>query len=482
MKRVAVIGAGFGGLSAAGELARQGHHVTLFEGSSTLGGKAQAVVHDGVALDTGPTLLTMPDVVAEQFARLGATDLLPRFHRLALQSRYVWQDGRTFDCWEALERAQASAEALAAGEGAALARFFRAAEQIWRAAGEPYLEAPYEGPAGFMARVFKRGLGTVFTGLTLSTLDQLARAHFRSDSLQHFVGRFATYAGASPYEASAAFAMIAHLERAFGVHHVEGGMAALVRGLGAAVQRLGVDVRLGQRAQWTRRGPALLVTTPDGDERFDAVVVNQDPLAERPAAQPLAMSGFVFHVDVSARLAWPHHTILFSRDYRREFDQLFGGQVPDDPTIYVNHPAASDATMAPPGRSGLFVMVNAPAFDAAAPAAQVEAQWREHAARLEAHCLERLAAWDPTFAVTPKRVFARRTPVDLAARGAPGGSIYGFLPHGRFGAFRRPRMRSATPGVFYAGGGTYPGGGVFMVMLSGRFASGLVQQHLEAHA
>ncbi len=482
MKRVAVIGGGFGGLSAAGELARQGHHVTLFEGADTLGGKAQAVTHDGVVLDTGPTLLTMPDVVAEQFTRLGAVDLLPRFHRLELQSRYVWDDGPAFDCWEALERAQASADGLAPGEGAALGRFTKDAEQIWRAAGEPYLEAPYEGVASFMARVLKRGLATVATGLKLATLDELGRRHFRTPQLQQFVGRFATYAGASPYDASAAFAMIAHLERAFGVHHVEGGMGALVRGLAAAVQRLGVDVRLSQRAKWVQRGSELLVTTAGGDERFDAVVVNQDPLAERKSAEPLAMSGFVFHVDVQRRLDWPHHTILFGRDYRREFDQLFGGQVPDEPTIYVNHPAASDATMAPAGRSGLFVMVNAPAFDVSAPPERVEALWRDSAARLEAHCLKRLAAWDPAFARATKTVFARRTPVDLAARGAPGGSIYGFLPHGKFGAFRRPRMRSATPGVFYAGGGTYPGGGVFMVMLSGRFASGLVQRHLEARA
>ncbi|HXX30448.1 MAG TPA: phytoene desaturase, partial [Myxococcaceae bacterium] len=71
------------------------------------------------------------------------------------------------------------------------------------------------------------------------------------------------------------------------------------------------------------------------------------------------------------------------------------------------------------------------------------------------------------------RVLGERTPLDFARQGAPGGSLYGHLPHGRLGAFRRPRLR-AGPGVVFAGGGTHPGGGVPMVMLSGRFASELL--------
>lgn len=156
-RRVAVIGGGLGGLSAAGELARLGHRVTLFEGSNTLGGKAQVVQHAGLTLDTGPTLLTMPATVREVFARLGAEDLLPAFHRLELHAQYRYPDGREFLCWDDLDRAAASADALQAGEGAALRAFSTEAAAIYRAAGEPYLEAPYENMPAFMARVLGRG-------------------------------------------------------------------------------------------------------------------------------------------------------------------------------------------------------------------------------------------------------------------------------------------------------------------------------------
>jgi phytoene desaturase len=330
--------------------------------------------------------------------------------------------------------------------------------------------------AGFLGRVLKRGLGTIVTGIKLSTLDGLARKHFRSPELRAFAGRFATYAGGSPWQTSAAFAMIPHIERTWGVHHVEGGMGALVAALRTAVRRLGVTVHLGAKARWESRGPRFLAGPPGEELEFDSVVVNADPLAELGrSGEPLSMSGYVFHVAVDRRVSLPHHLIVFSADYAGEFKELFAGHAPSDPTIYVSHPAATDPTVAPPGASGLFVMVNVPAFT---DRARAEAEWPALAARLQEHCLTRLRANFPELAAARLRVFAQRTPLDLAAQGAPGGSIYGFLPHGRFGPFRRPALTGRVPGLFYAGGGTHPGGGVPLVMLSGHFAAGLALTHL----
>ncbi|MBL8941311.1 MAG: FAD-dependent oxidoreductase, partial [Archangium sp.] len=222
VKRVAVIGGGIGGLTAAGMLARKGHRVTLFEATGSLGGKAGTLRVDGLVFDTGPTVMTMPDTVRATFADLGAEDLMPRLARLPLQTHYRYADGREFLCWEDLDRAAESAAALHPADGDGLRSFFADAQRVYRAAGQPYLDAPYETMMGFMARAARNGLGTLVTGLKLSTLDALGQKHFESQHLQQFVNRFATYAGASPYEANAAFAMIAHIERAFGVHHAIG--------------------------------------------------------------------------------------------------------------------------------------------------------------------------------------------------------------------------------------------------------------------
>ncbi len=351
--------------------------------------------------------------------------------------------------------------------------FYAEAARLYRAAGEPYLEVPFEGMAAFMARVARRGPSAVLAGLRMGSLDDLARKHFRSPELQQFVGRFATYAGASPYQASAAFALIPHLERAHGVHHVEGGMGALVEALSTAAVRAGVDVRLDRPVQRsTADGLGLVVD--DEELRFDAVVMNQDPLAAngRTQPEPLALSGYVLLLEADRRLPLAHHTVRFSSDYRAEFDALFSGRLAEDPTVYFCHPAATDPTMAPEGKSGLFVMANAPAIDAAAG----DEEWVRREATLREQCLAAArAVVGPEVGLT---VLGERTPRDLERLGAPGGSIYGFLPHGKFGPFRRPRIRGAHPGLFYAGGGTHPGGGVPLVMLSGRFAAELASRHL----
>lgn len=477
MKRVAVIGGGFGGMGAALELAHEGYAVTVFEQSEALGGKARVVRDGGLVFDTGPTLLTDPRVVEQAFERASLTRLLPRFHRLGLHARYSWNDGTRFEAHESLERSIAAAEAL--GEGAAFRRFAVEAEKIWEAAGAPYLEAPFEGLPSFFARVMKRGAAKVLEGARLGTLDGLATRSFRTRYLRQFVGRFATYAGASPFESTAAFAMIPHLERVTGVHHVEGGMGALVKAFVQALGERGVDVRCSSGAVWERRS-GTLVAGPKGHEQdFDALIINADPLGEPGRARgPLAMSGYVALLDVASETALPlaHHHVCFSDDYRREFEEIFGGTAPADPTVYFCNPSATDSTMVPPGHAGIFAMVNAPAFETPEQAAR----WSEWAPRLRERCITALRDLVPGLLASQVRLVAERTPVELAALGAPGGSIYGFLPHGAFAPFQRPRMRSSVPGVFYAGGSVHPGGGVPMVLRSGHFAANAVREHLGA--
>lgn len=473
-RTVAVVGGGLGGMAAAGELARTGYDVTLFE-AGRLGGKAGSLSVGGVTLDTGPTLLTMPDVVRSAFARLDATSLLPRIIEVDPQCEYSFASGARFTAHRDVERTASAVSGLGASEASGLFAFYEEAAAMYRFAGEPYLDAPFDGLGAFLKRTVRAGPRAIARGLTMGTLHDLAARHFRSEELRQFVGRFATYAGASPYEASAAFALIPHVERAFGTHHVQGGIAGLAQALATGIRRLGVRVEEGVKASVAHVNGRHRVG-PRGDAReFDAVVVNADPLESLGRAEePLSLSGYVLLLEVERRLSLPHHSVLFGADDRSEFAALFDGELPTDPTVYVNHPAASDDTMAPPGRSGLYLMVNAPALPRAGP----RPDWTVLAGRLRDHALTRLSQRCPEVAGGTLRVLSERTPEDFERLGAPGGSLYGFLPHGRFGPFRRPRLRGRQPGLFYAGGGTHPGGGVPLVLLSGHFAAGMATQWL----
>ena len=465
--RVAVVGGGIAGLPAAGLLARAGHRVTLYEQEPGLGGKAQQLQRGATVLDTGPTLLTLPGLVEETFDALGTRRLLPPFRELEAHCTYAWGHGRSFVAHRDIRATAASVEHLAPRDAGRVHGFYSGAADIFRAAGAPYLEAPFTGLLGFVGRVLRRGAGAVAQGVRLGTLDGFARRHFQSRELQQFVGRFATYVGASPYKASAAFALLPHLEVEMGVHHVEGGMGALVRALEASVRSLGVEVQLLTRAGFKRNAGELLAGPDEALRPVDAVVVNADPLAwaGRPDG-PLSSSGYVLLLEASVRASLPHHTVLFSKDAKGEFEDIFSGRLASEPTVYVCHPAATDKGMAAAGTSGLYVMVNAPAT------ARAEGDYRKEAKLLRTALLSLLERTWPELR-GKLRVLAERTPVDFARQGAPGGSLYGFLPHGRLGPFRRPRLRG-PPGVVFAGGGTHPGGGVPLVMLSGRFAAQLL--------
>ena len=132
-RRIAVVGGGIGGLTAAGLLAREGHAVTLYEGTQHLGGKAQAVTLGGLTLDLGPTLLTLPHLVRATFEQLGALDLLPAFTELEPQCRYHFADGCGFTAWRDLEKSAESAWELRPSEARGIHSFYAEAAALYRA-------------------------------------------------------------------------------------------------------------------------------------------------------------------------------------------------------------------------------------------------------------------------------------------------------------------------------------------------------------
>lgn len=71
MKKIAVIGSGFAGLSAASTLAKAGYDVTIFEKNESAGGRARKFEVDGYMFDMGPSWYWMPDVFENYFNFFG---------------------------------------------------------------------------------------------------------------------------------------------------------------------------------------------------------------------------------------------------------------------------------------------------------------------------------------------------------------------------------------------------------------------------
>jgi phytoene desaturase len=429
--RVAVVGAGVGGLSAAIELAAGGHDVTVFERGPAPGGKCARVERDGFVWDAGPSLLTMPWVFEEL-----ELDLL----RVEPVTVYEFADGSVLELSADLPRALDALEKWSPGAGADWMRFLSVCASMWRAS-ERFLNGPPPWPPR------RPGPGEpppdprdALRVKPWWTLSDLARATVRDPRLRMVIERFATYAGADPRRAPAALAVAGYVEHAFGAWHPRGGMYELVRAMVRKLENLGGTLRLGTEVEriGVAHGRVWGVATAGGAFAADAVVTDLDErtvrtrLLGRPARRRTpSLSGLALLLGV--REPAPHHRIVFPRDYGAEFDDIFTHRrMPRDPTLYV---------CAPP-EQGWFVLVNAPASPADWDAAQ-------------AAVIERLGV-QPT-------VVERVTPADL------GGSIYGAAPHGRLGAMLRPGNRvRGIDGLWLTGGTVHPGGGLPLVTLGGR--------------
>jgi phytoene desaturase len=479
MENVVVVGGGLGGLAAAIRLAARGRRVTLLEKNERVGGKLNLVREAGYTFDTGPSLLTMPWVIEELFADAGRrmADYLT-LEQIEPTCRYTWPDGTTFNAWQRLPQLIQEIERISPRDVPGLFRFLAHSATIYDAVADNFLLRPFDGISELITPRLLRDGPRIDS---LRTVDAAVRSFFRSPYLRQLFNRYATYNGSSPYSSPATFNVIAYIEFAEGGWYVRGGMYALAEALLRLARELGVEVRTcapvaevlleggaarGVRLECGEHLPAgQVVVNADPRYAYGALLPGQGPTAARLERLEPSCSGFVLFLGVRrtyAQLA--HHNIFFSDDYPREFAAIFAKGVPAaDPTIYVAATSVTDPEHAPPGHMNLFVLVNAPALGPRVNWAREAPAYRD----LVVAKLERMGLAGLGEQIAYEQVW---TPADIAARyNAAGGAIYGLASNNRFAAFLRPPLRArGVRGLYFVGGGTHPGGGIPLVLLSGR--------------
>jgi len=488
-RRVVVVGAGLGGLSAAARLAALGHEVTVCEQAPTIGGKLGWFSRDGFSFDTGPSLLTLPAVQRDLFLKTGRP-LEEVLDVVALDpvAHYRFADGTELDVpgGGLPQVAAAMDEALGAGAGAQWTAFLERAAAIWDVAREPFLESPLQGPRTLLR--LARSASDVRTVAPWRSLRGLGRQYLTDERLRVLLDRYATYSGSHPAKAPAALATVPFVEQSFGAWYVRGGLRRLAEAVAERARELGVTVRTSCPVEsvLTTDGRASGVRLAGGEELPADVVVSAVDAAQlyghllprprlRPAARRRSSSGFVLLLALDGRTpGLRHHTVLFPGDYDAEFAALAAGRPVADPTVYVSAP--DDPELRPDDDTeAWFVLVNAPVHDPGGRAPG-GTDWREPglADRYADHVLEVMAqrGLDVRDRLRWREV---RTPADLAtATLSDGGAIYGTSSDGARSAFLRPANASPVPGLFLVGGTSHPGGGLPLVGLSARIVADLV--------
>ncbi|MDT0330674.1 phytoene desaturase family protein [Nocardiopsis lambiniae] len=479
--RVVVIGAGLSGLACALHLLGAGRDVTILERDPHPGGRAGRLDLGGFRFDTGPTVLTMPELLEEALAAVGETvadrlDLVP----LRPAYRAAFADGSTIDV-------HTDADAMAA--------------EVARTAGEREADG-YLRLRDWLTRLYRAEMGTFIDAQFDSLLD-LARPdllrlaglggfgrlstavgrHVRDERLRRIFSFQALYAGVAPRRALAAYAVIAYMDTIAGVYFPRGGMRALGDALAGAAVKAGAVLRYGDAVtDLERRGDRVTAAVTASGERFpcDQVVVTADlPAAyrllgvapRRKVPLRFSPSAVVLHLGVDRN--WErlhHHTISFGAAWDRTFDEIIRrGRVMSDPSLLVTRPTHTDPTLAPEGHQSLYVL--APAPNLAAGPIDWDTEGPRYRDRLVATLEERgLTGLDASV-----RVEHLVTPADWArqglARGTPFSLAHTFSQTGPF------RPRNTVPGlanVALAGCGTTPGVGLPTVLISGKLAAARV--------
>ncbi|HEX9959731.1 MAG TPA: phytoene desaturase family protein [Pyrinomonadaceae bacterium] len=482
-KNAIIIGAGLGGFSAAIRLAKKGFAVTILEKNETVGGKINIVEAGGYKFDTGASLLTMRSVLEELFIYAGKRpeDYL---EIVALEPicRYFWTDGTRFDASQNLQKTESEIERMETrGEAENFRKFLADAKRKYEVSEKTFLAHSLNDLPSLLRPKYLRDLLAISS---MQTLDAHVKSYFRSPKLRQLFNRFATYNGSSPFRIPATFALIPYVEFGLGAWYVKGGMYEIPKALAKLASELNVEIKTACEVEkiLVRDKKAVGVRLKNGDElKSDYVIANSDAVEtyrnlieiknKRIENLEPSCSGFVLLLGAKKRFpALAHHNIFFSDDYRAEFDAIFKDLRPaPNPTVYVCAATRTDETQAPAGCENLFVLINAPYTSARTDWEKEKRDYRDLIVKkLEDFGLDGLEN-----SIEFEQII---TPEDFEKKyRANRGSIYGVSSNGIFSAFLRPPNKARGIGnLYFVGGATHPGGGIPLVLISGKLTADLI--------
>jgi len=493
-RRAAIVGSGFGGLAAAIRLQAAGLETVLFEARDKPGGRAYVYEDQGFRFDAGPTVITAPGCLEELFALAGEklsdhVELLPvtPFYRL------LWSDGTAFDYAGDAEGMRAEVRRLAPGDEEGYARFLAYSAEVFAAGYEGLVSTPFL----HFTDMIKAAPQLVRLRADRTVYDAVAK-YVKNEKLRQALSFHALLVGGNPFDTSAIYTLIPHLERRWGVWFPRGGTGALVQALVGLYQRLGGDLRLSSPVARARvlehQGKTkhlLALGAGTVEEAFDLVVSNADVhhtydklYAGHEVARgrvtslekkAWSMSLFVLYFGTDRKYpGTAHHTVLFGPRYRELLMEIFEGTaLPEDFSLYLHAPTVSDPALAPPGCETFYVLAPVPHLGHA------NVDWEKEAPRYGDKILAALERWLPDLRkhVVVKRTF---TPRDFATElGAYQGSAFSLAPRLTQSAYFRAKNRDpGIPGLYLVGAGTHPGAGVPGVINSAKATAQTVFEDL----
>ncbi|WP_337864863.1 phytoene desaturase family protein [Ignavibacterium sp.] len=492
MKKIGIIGTGLGALSAAARLAAKGNEVHIFEKNSDAGGKASEFYEQGFRFDTGPSILSMPYVLNDLFEECNENlnDYLS-LNKLDIICRYFFNDGAIINAYSDVERFGEEISEKTIDDEESLNNFFTYSKTIYELTADLFLfNSPTDIKTLFNKKSFKTLLN-IHKIDSFRTVHQAVSAFFNDKKLIQLFDRYATYNGSNPYEAPATLNIIPYVEYFPGSYLPSDGIYSVTNALKKLAEKKAVKFYFNFNVEKIilNNKTAVGIKVNGKEILFDKVISNVDVNitfknllndittfeSKRYKKLKPSLSGVVFYWGIDNQFPQLEtHNIIFSEDYKREFDQLTKHKtVPDEPTVYIYISSKLNPYDAPDGKENWFVMINAPYNDGQ--------NWKEEISKARKNIIGRINKTLNTN-IEEKILFEKiLSPTDLEEKTAAyRGSIYGISSDKKTSAFLRQQNKSRTiRNLYFCGGSAHPGGGIPLVILSGKIVSDIIHSETE---
>ncbi len=484
-KKAIVIGSGVGGMATAIRLAARGFEVEVFEKEEHPGGKVSWIAKDGFRWGIGASLLTLPFLIDELFflCKKNPEDYY-RYVSLEVINKYFFSDGTIINAYSDKQKFAEEIQRNTKDSAAQLLQHLKKIEQLYQLSAPVALEKSLHK---FSTYTSKEGLQLFLTSPTklgiFKTMNKKLQNIFVDKNTVQLFSRYATYNGSNPYKAPSILNVIAHPEYNHGAFMLIDGMPSLTMNLHKLAQEMGVTFHfnslvqsieydnsrvLGIKVENTLVQAAYVISNMDIRLTYKHLLPQMTP-PKSLIKEALSTSAMIFYWGMDKK--YPKldiHNILFSANYKKEFQDLSLGEIIDDPTIYVFISSKINPNHAIKDGENWFVLINVPHNSGQ--------NWEALKDKFRAIIIQKISNTIGEDIAPHIITEVVNTPATIAAKTASyQGALYGNASNKVFSTFtRHPNFCRKVKNLYFCGGTVHPGGGVPISLLSAKITDALI--------
>ena len=487
MKKAIIIGSGVGGLATALRLKAQGLDVLVFENNSYPGGKLSSFNLGQYRFDAGPSLLTMPHYIDELFELFNEN---PKdyfnYKRKDISCKYFWEDKTVLNAYSDKNKFINEINKVLKVDKNIVTKYLLKAKKKYDLTKNIFLEQSLHKIKTYLSSDLIKGIFNLYIFQINKTLDTVNQDELKEPHLVQLFNRFATYNGSSPFKTPGMMTLIQHLEQEYGTFVSEKGMINISKSIFDLAKRNGVKFEFNKLVNEivVKNNKVVGVKVNNTVIESDFVVSNMDIVPtykkllkksyqpKKVLNQERSSSALIFYWGIKKTFKnLELHNILFSNNYKKEFDSIFElGTISDDPTVYINITSKDVVSDAPKESENWFVMINSPN--------DTGQDWNEIIKTVRKNTINKINRTlntDIESFIEFEKVFSPKT-IEKNTQSYLG-SLYGSSSNNKMSAFlRHPNFSKHIQNLYFCGGSVHPGGGIPLCLLSAKIVSELIKK------